>query len=179
MEEAVLRDGVAVAVGDGEAEEVGGDVRRLREVAAVDAGELEAVEEGSGAAHVERVAGDGVDDGGDGDLDGVAVFEQAEVEGMGRLRGAEGVRDVRWAHGLHAGEASLAVIGGGDDFARVGRGHGAGAAAEVGMEVAEALPKKGGRLALEAGGVDVAAKTVGHVVPFIRFMPEGGLRRNG
>jgi len=48
------------------------------------------VEEGAGALLVEVAGGERVDDEGEGDLDGVAVFEGGEVQSVGRGRGSEG-----------------------------------------------------------------------------------------
>ena len=50
------------------------------EVAGIGRGELETVEEGPGVLEVDLVGGERVDDLGDGDLDGDAVLEGAEVE---------------------------------------------------------------------------------------------------
>ncbi len=44
------------------------------------AGELEAVEESGGSLDVEAAGGEGVDDDGEGDLDGFAVFEGGELD---------------------------------------------------------------------------------------------------
>ena len=46
----------------------------------VDGGKLEAVEEGGGAFGLEVSGGEGVDDDGEGDLDGLAVFEGGEFD---------------------------------------------------------------------------------------------------
>jgi hypothetical protein len=48
--------------------------------AAVVGGEADAFEEGVGSALGDASGGEGVDDGGDGDLDGLAVFEGGEFE---------------------------------------------------------------------------------------------------
>ena len=50
------------------------------EAGGVVAGELEAVEQGGGALDVELPGGEGVDDDGEGDLDGFAVFEDVELD---------------------------------------------------------------------------------------------------
>jgi len=50
------------------------------EAAGVVAGELEAVEQGGGAFDVELSGGEGVDDDGEGDLDGLAVLEGGELD---------------------------------------------------------------------------------------------------
>jgi hypothetical protein len=47
----------------------------------VEAGDLEAVEEQAGAAWVDVVGGDGLEDAADGGLDGGAVFGEREIEG--------------------------------------------------------------------------------------------------
>jgi hypothetical protein len=67
------------------------------EAAGVVAGELEAVEESGGALDVELSGGEGVDDDGEGDLDGFAVLESGELDVLagdevaaGGLGGAEG-----------------------------------------------------------------------------------------
>lgn len=91
-------------------------------------GDLYAVEKSRGAAGVEGVHGKGVDDGGEGGLDGDAVVERVEVDG-------------------------LAGVGGGQDG-----GAGAGVPAVVPVvEVAEVLASEGGGLALAAVGLGVAA----------------------
>jgi hypothetical protein len=68
--------------------EVGGDLFDLRRggvfgvlAGEVGAGDLEAVEEQAGAAGVDGVGGDGLEDLADGLLDGGAVFGDGEVEG--------------------------------------------------------------------------------------------------
>ncbi len=85
----------------------------------VDAGDLEAVEEEAGAAGVELVEGDAGEDGGDGLLDGGAVFDEGEVEGgaaafalAGVLDGtAGGVMEVAEGLAAKAGAAALAAVG--------------------------------------------------------------------
>ena len=47
----------------------------------VEAGDLEAVEEEAGAARIDLVCGDALEDLADGGLDGGAIFGQSEVEG--------------------------------------------------------------------------------------------------
>ena len=91
------------------------------------AGDLEAVEEQAGAAGVELVGGDALQDAGDGELDGGAVFDEVEVEGFA------------------AGEGGFAVAG-------VLDGDSGGV-----VEVAELLVAEAGGAATEAVGFDVAA----------------------
>ena len=68
------------------------------EAAGVVAGELEAVEESGGSLDFELAGGEGVDDDGEGDLDGFSVLECGEFDVLsgdeiaaGGLGGAEGV----------------------------------------------------------------------------------------
>ncbi len=89
------------------------------EAGEVDAGDLEAVEEEAGAAGVELLEGDAGEDGGDGLLDGGAVFDEGEVEGgaaaftlAGVLEGAAGgVVEVAEGFAAEAGAAALAAVG--------------------------------------------------------------------
>jgi hypothetical protein len=66
-------------VGVGSADDSGGFGGGV-EAAGVGRGEVESVEDGATVVEVDLVGGDGVDDLGDGDLDGDGVFERAEVE---------------------------------------------------------------------------------------------------
>ena len=50
------------------------------EAGGVVAGELEAVEEGGGSFGLEAAGGEGVDDAGEGELDGFSVFEGGELD---------------------------------------------------------------------------------------------------
>lgn len=67
------------------ADEFGREVLR-RTMGGVDGGELESVEESGGAAGVELPMGEGVDDDGEGDLDGVAVFNRGEFDVLPGMR---------------------------------------------------------------------------------------------
>ncbi len=59
----------------------------------VERGDLEAVEEEAGAARVDLVAGDTLEDFADGELDGGPVFGEGEVEGGFCWRRGRGARD--------------------------------------------------------------------------------------
>lgn len=72
------------------ADHVGG-VGAEVEVGGVDGGELEAVEEGGGAAGVELAGSECVDDDGEGDLDGLAVFERGEFDVLAGDEGGAGL----------------------------------------------------------------------------------------
>src|ERR1700679_3112190 len=58
----------------------GGGVGLELEVGGVHGSELETVEEGRGAFGLDLSGGEGVDDDGEGDLDGFAVFEGGELD---------------------------------------------------------------------------------------------------
>jgi hypothetical protein len=102
------------------------------EATGVGRGELEAVEEGAAVLEVDLVGGDGVDDLRDGDLDGDAVLEGAEVE------------DGAAAFEVGSGEHGRAV-----DAVRV---------VEAAVEVTEDGMLEGNGLALEPVRTDVAAE---------------------
>ena len=100
------------------------------EACGVHAGELETVEEGGGASGLEVAGGEGVDDDGEGDLDGLAVFEGGQFDVL-------------------AGD-EVAASGGGGAEAGVGL-------VEVGVVVAPLTSGEGWRAALDSPGSDVAA----------------------
>jgi hypothetical protein len=91
-------------------------------------GELYAVEESRGAAGVEGVHGEGVDDGGEGELDGAVVAERVEVDGFAGVGG-------RQDGGASAGVPAVVAV----------------------VEVAEVLASEGWGFALAAVGLSVAA----------------------
>jgi hypothetical protein len=98
------------------------------------AGDLEAVEELTGAFGVEIVGGDAGEDLAEGELDGGAVFEDGDGEGF------LGVVGIAWDAGVGRGAARGVVVVAEGLVAQAG----AAAAAAVGVEVA----------ADEAGGVE-------------------------
>ena len=74
----VVLEEAAAAMGVGGAWAIGGLAGVGREV---EGGDLQAVEEEAGAAGIDLVAGDALEDFADGELDGGAVFGEREVEG--------------------------------------------------------------------------------------------------
>ncbi|HEY1993398.1 MAG TPA: hypothetical protein VGG81_03260 [Edaphobacter sp.] len=104
----------------------------------VEAGDLEAVEEKAGAARVDVVFGDALEDFADGGLDGGAVFRERQVEGGAAAsalfwvadRAAGGVVVVAELFVVQAGAAATAAVG--EDvaaleaFGCVGAGFGSG-----------------------------------------------------
>ena len=119
----------AIGGGVDAADDIGGVGLGL-EARGVHAGELEAVEEGCGASGLEVAGGEGVDDDGEGDLDGLAVFEWGQFDVL-------------------AGD-EVAASGGGGAEAGVGL-------MEVGVVVAPLRSGEGWRAALDSPGSDVAA----------------------
>jgi hypothetical protein len=120
----------------------------------VGGGELEAVEEDGGAFGVDAIAGEGGDEEGDGDLDGLGVFDGREVEFdgivrgvIGQVLGAAGCRCDGIGVGLNEG-----LNQGGAVFEQVFV-----AAVEAGVEVAEGGEAEGWGLAASSVGFDVAA----------------------
>jgi len=108
-------------------------------VGEVERGDLEAVKEEAGAAGVELVGGEPVEDLSDGELDGAAVLGKGKGEGGGALLALGHVR-----HLNHGGGDGSAGVGGVVVEAEVlGAEAGAAAAVAVGEDVA----------ALEAAGL--------------------------
>ena len=77
----------------------------------VGGGELEAVEEDCGAPRIDAVAGEGGDEQGDGDLDGLGIFGRREIE-------LDGIRGGNW------GESGMVLGGFGGECAGIGLGSG-------------------------------------------------------
>jgi len=96
----------------------------------VEGGDLQAVEEAGGVLDVEATGGEGVDDLGDGDLDGLAVLERKEFD-------------------VAAGDKVSAA----DDVEAVGSVE----LLQAAVEVAEGRSGDGDSAALEPVGFDVAA----------------------
>jgi hypothetical protein len=102
----------------------------------VGGGELEAVEQGGSASGVEVAGSKGIDDDGESDLDGLAVFEGGELN---MLTGNEVA-----ACGSGVAEAAVALM-------------------EAVVEVAPLLAGEGGCFALDSVGLDVSAELVLHL----------------
>jgi hypothetical protein len=117
------------------AKDAGGD--RGPEAAGVHAGELESIEDRGGSSGFELAGGEGVDDHGEGELDGVAVFQGEELDMLARDEVAGGERS--------AAEGSVAVV-------------------EVLVVEAEVACGKCGGAALGSALVDAAAEWVGHEI---------------
>lgn len=112
----------------------------------VEAGDLEAVEEETGAAGVDVVGGDALEDLADGGLDGGAVFGERQVEG-----GAAAAALARVGDGFSGGVVVVAEL----FLAETG----AGAAVSVGKDVA-ALVLFGVWCGVLHGGYPVPSKCV-------------------
>jgi hypothetical protein len=110
-------------LGDFFHEVVGGGVLAGGGFGQVEGGDLEAVEEESGAAGVEVVGGDAAEDFADGGLDGAAVLGDGEVEG-----GLAGAAGFQVGYGFAGG---VVVVAEG-----LAAQAGAGAAVSVGEDVA-------------------------------------------
>ena len=114
---------------------------------AVARGESQALEQGVGAPLVDAAGGERVDDAGDGNLDGLAVFECGEIE--------------EWVAGdefrLQGDLLTVDVV----------------AAVEAAMEVTEDGAGDRDTVALQAVGLDVAAKIALHRSFFERALLRG------
>lgn len=100
----------------------GGAAGRLAGVGEVLAGDLEAVEEQTGAARVELLAGDAFQDAADGELDGSPVFGHGERQrSLLRAMARESVWATRGVvvvtEGLAAEAGAFAAVAGGEDVA--------------------------------------------------------------
>jgi hypothetical protein len=132
------------SAGFGEIEAVGGGVEGADdaggvgfglEACRITGGELEAVEQGGGALSVEVAGGEGVDDDGESDLDGFAVFEGRELDVL--------AWDEIEAGGFRMAEAAVALV-------------------KAVMEVAPLIIGEGWCFALGSVGLDVSAELVLH-----------------
>jgi len=103
------------------------------EAGGVDGGQLETVEECGGSFGFDGVGGEGVDDYGDGELNGLAVFKGAEFEVAASVE--------VFAVGVVGAEAGVAGV-------------------ETVMEVAPLASCEGWGVALQAVGLDVSADWV-------------------
>jgi len=125
------------------------------------AGDLQAVEEWAGALGVDAVLGEGGEEHGERDLDGLAVFEgwEFQMEGLGLEVVVVGDQ------GVLAEEVGVVVLAV-DDDAAVGFGLQV-AVMSVGLLVwvAEGLVFEGEGAAAEAVGADVAAELCRHKAP--------------
>jgi hypothetical protein len=127
------------------ADELGGFADAAHAVG-VGGGEEEAVEEGVGALFGDAVGGEGVDNAGDGDLDGGGVLEREELDVVAHF---DAVR-------IEVGLVAVGIVG----------------ALKAVVEVTEDGCFEGYGAALEAGGFDVAAEVDLHEV--LRGCPPGG-----
>ena len=122
----------------------------------VEAGDLEAVEEETGAAAVDVVGGDALEDFADGSLDGGAIFWEGEVEGGAAASALLGVGD-----GFSRGVVVVAEV-----FAAQAR---AAAAVAVGEDVAA--------LVLFGGFLHGGALSLKSVQSLLMKRPASGLGR--
>jgi hypothetical protein len=152
---AAWRGEVGVGFGDGAAgllvdvaDELGGSADDAQ-AAGVGGGELEAVEEGVRLLAVDVMAGERVEDAGDGELGGFAVLDGGELDG-GVVIDAGGV------------EVHLVAVGG-------------VAAVQAAVEVAELGAGELDAVALEAVGLDVSAEIDLHGGAPLGGTPPGGV----
>jgi hypothetical protein len=99
------------------------------ELRSVDGGELESIEQGCGAFDLDLAGSNSVDDDGESDLDGLAVFEGGEFEVLAGYEVTFG--------GFGVAKAGVALVETGVEVAPDGSGEGRGLAAQsVGLDVA-------------------------------------------
>jgi len=123
-------------------------------VADVGGGDLEGVDHAGGALEVDAVLAEGGEDHGEGELDGVGVFEGGEAEleggaGLGEVVGEDGLALELFGGEVHGVEDVLGAV--------VGRVEGAEVGVDALVVVAEGLAAEGEALAAAAAGTDVSA----------------------
>ena len=123
-------EGLFVDVVDG----VSGDAEAMD----VDGGDADAAEQGVGTLFGDAVGGQGVDDEGDGELDGSAVFQRRQCQELGRGE----------VDGLEVDAVAIELVG----------------VVEAVVEVAEGRGVNGDGAALESVGLDVATEVDLHDV---------------
>jgi hypothetical protein len=141
------RFGEIEAVGGGvETTDDAGSVGFVVEASSVAGGELEAVEQGGSSLGVEVSGGEGVDDDGESNLDGLAVFEGGELDVLAGDEVAAGGGGVT--------EAAVALV-------------------EAVVEVAPLFASEGGCFALDSVDLDVSAEFVLHWLSPMGRPPRG------
>jgi hypothetical protein len=144
-------DEVAGVVGEDFGDGVGGVSGG---VADVGGGDLEGVDDAGGALEVDAVLAEGGEDHGEGELDGVGVFEGGELEldgaaGFGVVLGEDGFALELFGAEVHGVDHVVGAVVGWVEGAEVG--------VDALVVVAEGVAGKGTHLAAAAAGTDVTA----------------------